>query len=109
MELIPLKFRYIGNAGLYCFTIPGSGMAPSIAYALMLYHPPVGWRGIYLMILAINSATLLCWVFFYFSPSFHKKHRHEQHATLSYWLKHFDWFGCLLMASGFPVFLLGLS
>lgn len=84
-------------------------MAPSIAYAFIQYHPTVGWRGIYWMILAINAAAFLCWVFFYFLPSFHKKHRHEEHATLGYWLKHFDWFSFFLMASGFLVLLLGLS
>lgn len=107
-ELVPLKYRYLGIGFLYFYSIPGSGLAPSIAYAFIEKHPSVGWRGIYWLILAINGAALVCWVFFYFPPSFRMKHRNEE-AKVSYWLKNFDWFGFFLMASGFLVFLLGLS
>lgn len=108
-ELIPLRYRYIGNAVLYLYTIPGSGLAPSIAYDFMQKYPSVGWRGIYWMILAINGAALACWVLFYFPPSFQKKHRGEENSTVGYWLKNFDWLGFFLLAGGFLVFLLGMS
>lgn len=108
-ELIPLKYRYIGNAFLYLYTIPGSGFAPSIAYEFIERYPNVGWRGIYWMILGINAAALACWVLFYFPPSFQKKHRHEEGLTVMYCLKTFDWMGLFLMSGGFLVFLLGMS
>lgn len=108
-ELVPLRWRYVGNAALYVFTIPGSGFAPSIAYAFIERYPSVGWRGIYWLILAINGSALLCWVLFYFPPSFEHKHRNSENAKASYWLKHFDWLGFFLFAGGFLVFLLGLS
>ncbi|CAG9993119.1 unnamed protein product [Clonostachys byssicola] len=107
-ELIPLKWRYVGNAFLYLFTIP-SGLAPSIDYGFMQSYPNVGWRGLYWQILALNGAALICWVLFYFPPSFEKKHRNEENSSVLYWLKNFDWVGFFLLASGFCVFLLGLS
>ncbi|KAK0392755.1 hypothetical protein NLU13_2250 [Sarocladium strictum] len=108
-ELVPIKYRYMGIAFLYFFTIPGSGFAPSITYAFMSNWPELGWRGIYWFILAINGAALICWTCFYFPPSFRKKHQFEEHATVGYWLKHFDWVGFFLMAGGFLSFLMGLS
>ncbi|KAL2212630.1 MFS general substrate transporter [Sarocladium strictum] len=108
-ELVPLKYRYIGIAVLYFFTIPGSGFAPSITYAFMSNWPDLGWRGIYWFILAINAAALICWTLFYFPPTFRKKHQFDEHVTVGYWLKHFDWIGFLLMSGGFVSFLLGLS
>lgn len=72
-------------------------------------YPSVGWRGIYWFILAMEASALICWVLFYFPPSFQKKHRFEEHRSALYWAKNFDWFGFFLMAGGFVAFLLGLS
>jgi MFS family permease len=107
-ELVPIRYRYIGNAGLYVFTLGGSGMGPAISTAFVVHYPSVGWRGVYWLLLAINGAALVCWVLFYFPPSFHEKHRSDQ-TTKTYWIKNFDYVGTFLFASGFTVFLLGLS
>jgi MFS family permease len=102
-----MKYRYIGNAFLYCFTLPGSGAGPSIAFAFI--EKPIGWRGVYWLLLAMNGAALVCWTLFYFPPSFHKKHRGEEKGEVSYWIKNFDYVGTFLFTAGFIVFLLGLS
>ncbi|KJR86888.1 siderophore iron transporter [Sporothrix schenckii 1099-18] len=108
-ELVPMRYRYVGNAFLYCFTFPGSGVGPSIAFAFV--QRPVGWRGVYWLLLALEGAALVCWVLFYFPPSFAKVHADARgaQATKTYWIKHFDYVGTVLFSGGFVVFLLGLS
>lgn len=54
-ELIPVKWRYVGNATLYIFTIAGSGLGPAIAYSFVVKHPNVSWRGVYWLLLGVNS------------------------------------------------------
>lgn len=90
------------------FTFPSS-LGPSIAYNFVENYPSVGWRGLYWFLLGINAAALACWVLFYFPPSFSKKHDGEENASISYWVKNFDYVGTLLFAGGFVTFLLGLS
>ncbi|EON67606.1 hypothetical protein W97_06974 [Coniosporium apollinis CBS 100218] len=107
-ELVPMKYRYMGNAFLYIFCIPGSGMGPVIATAFVTYYPRVGWRGPYWLLLAVNSLALLCWVLFYYPPTFHEKHKRDIDSKM-YWVKNFDYLGTLLFAGGFVSFLLGLS
>ncbi|KAK7402452.1 hypothetical protein QQX98_011779 [Neonectria punicea] len=99
---------YVGNACLYFFTFPSS-LGPSIAYNFVENYPSVGWRGLYWFLLGINGAALACWVLFYFPPSFSKKHDGEENASISYWVKNFDYVGTFLFAGGFVAFLLGLS
>ena len=43
-ELLPMKYRFYGNALIFIFAIPGSGFGPAIANAFILYTD-VGWRG----------------------------------------------------------------
>jgi hypothetical protein len=83
-ELVPMKYRYIGNAGLYLFCLPGSGFGPVISYAFV--QSSVGWRGVYWLLLAFNATALILWVLFYFPPSFHKKHRNDIDSKM-YWVK----------------------
>lgn len=108
-EIVPIKYRYLASAGIYCFTFPGSGVAPIISYSFIQYHPSVGWRGVYWVLLGLNALALLCWTLFYFPPSFTKKHRHDEHNSKSYWIKHFDYVGTFLFAAGLVIFLMGLS
>lgn len=103
-----MRYRYIGNALLYFFTFPSS-LGPSISYSFLQNFPSVGWRGLYWFLLAINLAALACWTLFYFPPSFNKKHLGEENASVSYWVKNFDYVGTFLFAGGFVAFLLGLS
>lgn len=84
-------------------------MAPIISYSFIQYHPSVGWRGVYWVLLGLNALALLCWTLFYFPPSFTKKHRHDEHNSKSYWIKHFDYVGTFLFAAGLVTFLMGLS
>jgi MFS family permease len=74
-ELVPMKYRYIGNAGLYMFCLPGSGFGPVISYAFV--QSPLGWRGVYWLLLALNGVAFILWCCFYFPPSFHKKHKND--------------------------------
>jgi MFS family permease len=43
-ELLPMKYRFYGNALIFIFCIPGSGFGPAVANAFILYTD-VGWRG----------------------------------------------------------------
>ncbi|PGH27528.1 hypothetical protein AJ80_00769 [Polytolypa hystricis UAMH7299] len=105
-ELVPVRHRYVANAVVYLFTIPGSGLGPLIAQAFVSHHPNVSWRGTYYLLIATNTASLAAWVAFYFPPTFKQKHEND---TISRWLKSFDYVGMFLFSSGFVVFLLGLS
>ncbi|KAF2668524.1 siderophore iron transporter [Microthyrium microscopicum] len=107
-ELVPMKYRYTGGAILYLFGIPGSGFGPAMATSFITKYPSVGWRAIYWLLLAGNVVALICWILFYFPPSFHKKHRNDIDSKM-YWVKNFDYIGLALFTCGFVAFLLGLS
>lgn len=83
-ELVPMKYRYFGNAWIYLFGIPGSGFGPAISYAFV--QSPLGWRGVYWLLLALNGLAFVLWTLFYFPPSFHKKHRDDIDSKM-YWVK----------------------
>ncbi|KAF2095876.1 MFS general substrate transporter [Rhizodiscina lignyota] len=106
-ELLPMKYRYLGSGFIYPWSIAGSGFGPAIAYAFVTRYS-IGWRGVYWFLLAINGAALICWVLFYFPPTFEQKHKQDIDSKM-YWVKNFDYVGTFLFASGFVVFLLGLS
>lgn len=107
LEILPMKYRYLGAGAIYPWSIAGSGMGPAIAYAFVTRYS-VGWRGVYWLLLAINAAALACWVLFYFPPTFEQKHRTDVNSKL-YWIKNFDYVGTFLYAAGIIVFLLGMS
>jgi len=107
-ELVPVKYRYVGNAGLYLFCIPSSGMAPAISTTFLVKYPSLSWRANYWLLLGINGAALICWVLFYFPPTFHQKHKRDI-DDWKHWVRHFDYIGVFLFSVGFVVFLLGLS
>jgi hypothetical protein len=81
-------------------------MGPAVAYAFVTRYS-VGWRGLYWLLLAVNVSALVCWVAFYFPPTFEDKHR-EDVTSKMYWVKNFDYIGTFLFAGGFIVFLLGM-
>jgi MFS family permease len=80
-------------------------MGPAVAYAFITRFS-VGWRGVYWLLLAVNVCGLVCWVAFYFPPTFDDKHRKDVTSKM-YWVKNFDYIGTFLFAAGFIVFLLG--
>jgi hypothetical protein len=96
-ELVPMKYRLAGNAFCYLFTIPGSGIAPAVAHAFILYHPDVSWRGCYYILIAVNSLALLCWVLFYHPPTFRMKHGDDEMIT---YVKKFDYVGTVFYTGG---------
>ncbi|CAO2650293.1 Nn.00g015850.m01.CDS01 [Neocucurbitaria sp. VM-36] len=108
-ELVPMKHRYFAIGLMYLFTYASSGFGPAISASFVAYHPNVSWRGVYWLLLAMNVAAFICWTAFYFPPTFAEKHKNDANRSKMYWLKHFDWIGTFLFASGFIVFLMGLS
>ncbi|KAF2737378.1 MFS general substrate transporter [Polyplosphaeria fusca] len=106
-ELVPMKYRLAGNAFCYLFCIPGSGVAPVISTSFIQYQPSVGWRGCYYVLIGINTASFLCWFFFYHPPTFHMKH--GQNASLVKYIKQFDYAGTTLYTGGLLIFMMGLS
>lgn len=67
-ELVPIKHRYLASSYIYTLLIPVSAVAPMVATALV-ENTLLGWRSSYIIMIAINAAALVCWVFFYFPPS----------------------------------------
>ncbi|KIW76453.1 hypothetical protein Z517_11199 [Fonsecaea pedrosoi CBS 271.37] len=104
-ELIPQKYRFLGNAIMYVFMIPGGAFAPAIANSCIL-HTPGGWHSTFYIVIAIQAAALFCWVAFYRPPTFEMKHRDK---TRREYLVKFDYIGTALFAGGLLCFLLGLS
>ncbi|CAI6342481.1 unnamed protein product [Periconia digitata] len=106
-ELVPMKYRLAGNAFCYLFCIPGSGFAPMISNAFIVYHHKVGWRGAYYVLIGIETASFLCWFFFYHPPTFKMKHG-EQASKLQY-AKDFDYIGTTLYTGGLLILMMGLN
>ncbi|KAF2020247.1 MFS general substrate transporter [Aaosphaeria arxii CBS 175.79] len=106
-ELVPMKYRLAGNAFCYLFCIPGSGVAPVISNAFILYQPSVGWRGCYYVLIGINAASFLCWFLFYHPPTFHMKH--GENASVVKYIKQFDYVGTALYTGGLLILMMGLS
>lgn len=106
-ELVPMKYRLAGNAFCYLFCIPGSGVAPLVSNAFIVYQPKVGWRGCYYVLIGIELASFLCWFFFYHPPTFRMKH--GQQASVIDYVKKFDYVGTSLYTGGLLIFMMGLS
>jgi len=104
-ELLPMKYRFYGNALIFVFCIPGSGFGPVVAQAFVEYTS-VGWRGIYYLLIALNGSAAALWIAFYHPPTFEMKHKSER--VMDY-VKTFDYIGTLLYTAGLLLFLLGLS
>lgn len=104
-ELVPFKYRQLGNAYCYLWGIFSSAVAPIISYAFVV-KTSVGWRGVFYLLIALNAIGLLCWIFFYFPPDFHMKHGR---ASKMKYIKNFDYIGTVLATAGLLLFLMGLS
>lgn len=105
-ELVPMKYRFAGNALMYIFTIPGGAFAPAIADSVVL-HTSGGWRSTMYILIAINAMALFCWTAFYFPPTFEEIHQGKPNRW--HHLKHMDYPGIALFVGGLAVFLIGLS
>jgi len=82
--------------------IPGSGIAPVISTSFIQYHPNIGWRGCYYVLIGIQLSSFLCWFFFYHPPTFRMKH--GQNASVLQYVKNFDYVGTALYTGGLLVF-----
>lgn len=104
-ELVPMEYRFMGNAFIYLWSIPFSGLGPLVAYSFVL-HTEAGWRWCYYLMIIVNGLGVLCWYFFYHPPTFYMKHR-----TTTRWamVKNFDFVGFILFTGGLLIFLMGLS
>ncbi|CAK7211017.1 hypothetical protein SCUCBS95973_000987 [Sporothrix curviconia] len=85
-ELVPMKYRFTGNAYVYLWQFPSSAFAPVVSNSF-IQHTSTGWRGLFYVLIAVNSASFLCWFFFYHPPTFHMKHQNERMVK---YLKQFD-------------------
>ncbi|CAK7235759.1 hypothetical protein SCUCBS95973_009376 [Sporothrix curviconia] len=104
-EIVPLEWRFLAQAYVFVWGIPGSGLAPAISYAF-IYQTAAGWRGIFYFLIALNAATTLLFFFFYHPPTFRMKHAA---ASKMQFVKHFDYLGILLVTLGLLLFLMGIS
>lgn len=103
-EIVPMKWRYLANSGLYAFTIPTNPLVPMIAFAFQT-QTSVKWRGCFYFMIAINVLSVLCWYLFYHPPTFRMLHRRTQAKDM---LLRFDWVGLVLYIGGLLVFMMGL-
>ncbi|OCK77436.1 MFS general substrate transporter [Lepidopterella palustris CBS 459.81] len=105
-ELVPMKHRFAANSMVYFFQIPANALAPVISDSFIIYHPTVGWRGSYYLLVVVDSLALICWVLFYHPPTFHMKHRNE---SLLKYIKNFDYIGTTMYTGGLLILLMGLN
>lgn len=106
-EFVPMKYRLIGNAFCYSLTIPGFGLAPAISPSFLKYHPNVGWRGAYYVLIGVNTLSFLCWFFFYHPPTFRMKH--GENVSVARYVKDFDYIGTSVFTGGLLVLMMGLN
>jgi MFS family permease len=104
-ELVPTKYRFIANSGIYFVTIPFTGLGAKVSTSFES-QTEVAWRGIFYLLIAMNGTISLLWFFFYHPPSFVQLHTRRSRWQV---IRDFDIFGMLLLTGSFLVFLLGLS
>lgn len=104
-ELLPQQYRFVGNAVMYIFAIPGGAFAPAIANSAII-QTQGGWRTCFYILIGYNTAALACWVLFYRPPTFRMKH--SSGSRLQY-IKQFDFVGLVLFSGGLLIFLIGLQ
>jgi hypothetical protein len=95
-ELVPMKYRFFANAGIFIFSMPTAGFGSAISTALIL-HTKQGWRWSYYLLIIFNAVTALLYFVFYHPPRFHQKHGGDK---ISSWIKSYDYIGMLLYLAG---------
>jgi hypothetical protein len=91
-----MKWRFLAQGYVFLWGIPFSGFAPAISYAFV-FHTSVGWRGVYYLLIGVNTVSTLAWYFFYKPPSFVMKHGRGRKMEF---LRHFDYIGTLMVTLG---------
>ncbi|KAH8691503.1 fungal trichothecene efflux pump [Talaromyces proteolyticus] len=92
-EIVPMKRRFIANAGLFLFTLPTNNTS-------------VKWRGCFYYLTALNTVSVLLWFLFYHPPTFNMLHRTKRAKQL---ILGFDFVGLLLFSAGMILLLMGLN
>jgi MFS family permease len=105
VELVPLKYRFLANGFAFCWLILPNGFGSVISYSF-IYQTSVGWRGVFYLLIALNTVCTACWFFFYHPPTFDMKHGEGRRKEF---IKNFDYVGTLLSTMGQLLFLMGLS
>ena len=95
-ELVPVKYRFIVNSIIFCFSIPFAGFGAAVSTALILYTS-AGWRWCYYLLIIVNAAAALGYFVFYYPPDFQRKHGADSKMK---WVKNFDYIGTLLYVAG---------
>lgn len=104
-ELVPMKWRFLGNAYLYLYAIPFSALAPIISVSFAT-NTAASWRWCFYVMIIINGLSLASYLVFYHPPTFDRLNARRTRAAT---MKNFDYIGTLLFTGGMIVFLLGLS
>lgn len=105
-ELVPIKYRFVANAGLYGMGAPFNMFGAKIG-TVITNNPNLGWRWIFYIIMMINALSTVLWYFFYHPPTFAMLHRGG--ASKSQLLLGFDYFGFVLFTGGLTLLMLGLN
>ena len=104
-ELVPMKYRFLGNAYVYMWQLPSSAFAPAVSNAFIQYTR-AGWRGAFYVLIGVNGVSFLCWFFFYHPPTFQMKHQNERMVK---YLREFDYAGTVLYTGGLLILMMGLN
>ncbi|EPE10880.1 trichothecene efflux pump [Ophiostoma piceae UAMH 11346] len=104
-ELVPMKYRFLGNAYVYMWQLPSSAFAPAVSNSFIQYTK-VGWRGAFYVLIGVNGVSFLCWFFFYHPPTFQMKHQNERMIK---YLREFDYTGTVLYTGGLLILMMGLN
>lgn len=109
-ELVPMRHRYIASTYIWTLLIPVSGIASIVATSLT-ENTAGGWRSCYYFMITINAAALLCWVLFYYPPTWEELASNSVAGARDKWLmlRQMDFGGFFLLSAGLLLFLIGLS
>jgi hypothetical protein len=93
-ELVPIKWRFLANAGLYLMGAPFFMLGPKIG-TVLVYDPSRGWRWIFYIMIILNGLSATCWYLFYHPPTFimlHSGQVSKRHLLIA-----FDYIGFVLV------------
>ncbi|KAL2844095.1 siderophore iron transporter [Aspergillus pseudoustus] len=102
-EIVPMKYRFMGNGFANVWAIPFSGFGAVVANSLVA---TASWRWCYYIMIIFSGLSMVCYLFCYHPPTFEMKHSKRERLTLA---RKLDWIGIFLFISGIVLFLIGLS
>ena len=97
-ELVPVKYRFWMNAGIFLFSMPTAGFGAAISTAFIL-HTEAGWRWSYYLLIILHCIAAVLYFCFYFPPNFEIKHRAHGESRWDI-VKNYDFIGTLLYLAG---------